>query len=73
MIEFKENFPFALREHAVAHGLFGGELNLEKMGYWEKKQGLKAIKKMEELSELNLQEVEKFIQQMKTSQVPNNV
>lgn len=24
--EFKDNFPYALREHATAHGLFGGEL-----------------------------------------------
>ena len=73
MIEFEQNFPFALREHALAHGLFGGGLKLEKMGFWVKREGRKAIKDMEALAELNLQAVEDFIQQMKTHQITKNV
>lgn len=34
--EFEKAFPAELRQHAVASGLFGGELVLEKMNFFER-------------------------------------
>jgi menaquinone-dependent protoporphyrinogen oxidase len=34
--EFETAFPEELRKHSLAHGLFGGELLLEKMNFFER-------------------------------------
>lgn len=63
--EFKENFPFALREHATALGLFGGEFILEKMNVVDKFITKKVAKQTSSISKLNLTAIEAFIEKMK--------
>jgi menaquinone-dependent protoporphyrinogen oxidase len=36
-MQFERAFPSELREKAIATGLFGGEFNLKKMGFFEKR------------------------------------
>jgi menaquinone-dependent protoporphyrinogen oxidase len=68
MEEFNKNFPYALREHAVAHGLFGGEFILEKMNPVDKLITQKVNKQTKSVSKLNLPAIEVFIEKMKAEQ-----
>jgi len=63
--EFDKVYPLELREHALAKGLFGGELLLEKMNFVEKMvvRTVKAVKKS--VSEIEEDEVAAFIETMK--------
>lgn len=63
--EFDKVYPLELREHALAKGLFGGELLLEKMNFVERMvvKTVKTIKKS--VSEIEEDEVLGFIETMK--------
>ncbi|MBK9380684.1 MAG: flavodoxin domain-containing protein [Chitinophagaceae bacterium] len=63
--EFDKVYPSALREHALAKGLFGGELLLEKMNFVERMvvRTVKAVKKS--VSEIEEDEVAAFIDTIK--------
>lgn len=58
--EFANAFPQWLRDHAIAHGFFGGELLLDKMNFLEKifVKGIYGVKK--DVHELNQDEIESF-------------
>ena len=63
--EFDKVYPLELREHALAKGLFGGELLLEKMNFVERMlvRTVKAVKKS--VSEIEEDDVAAFIETMK--------
>ncbi len=62
--EFNNAFPEWLRNHAVAHGLFGGELLLEEMHFFEKAmvKGIYGIKKS--VHEVDQNAIESFESKM---------
>ena len=60
-VEFDSAFPESLRTHAVAHGLFGGELLLEKMNFLERLM-VKAVRGVKEsVSVVDEDAVEEFL------------
>lgn len=60
-VEFDTAFPVSLRTHAVAHGLFGGELLLEKMNFLERLM-VKAVRGVKEsVSVVDEDAVEEFL------------
>lgn len=60
-VEFDNAFPESLRKHAVAHGLFGGELLLEKMNFLERLM-VKAVRGVKEsVSVVDEDAVEEFL------------
>lgn len=60
-VEFDNAFPEPLRKHAVAHGLFGGELLLEKMNFLERLM-VKAVRGVKEsVSVVDEDAVEEFL------------
>lgn len=69
MEEFKENFPYALREHATAHGLFGGEFIFEKMNATDKFIAPNINEYSSSVSKLNLKAIEEFIEKMEKVEV----
>ena len=62
--EFDNAFPEWLRNHAIAHGLFGGELLLEEMHFFEKAmvKGIYGIKKS--MHEVDHNAIESFENKM---------
>lgn len=58
--EFNNAFPVWLRNHATAHGYFGGELLLDKMNFFEKAmvKGIYGIK--ESVHEVNQDAIHSF-------------
>jgi len=58
--QFNEAFPKALRKQAIAKGLFGGELLLEKMNFIERKIIKKIAKIDKSVSNINEDEIRKF-------------
>lgn len=63
--EFKNAYPKELRDHAMAHGLFGGELLMEKMNFVEKFIVKKVAKETRTRSELDYEAIEGFITTLK--------
>ena len=51
--QFNDAYPEALRNHAEAEGLFGGEFNLEKMNFIEKGIVKKVAKVEQSISKIN--------------------
>lgn len=60
VLEFNAAFPEVLRQHAVAHGLFGGELLLEKMNFVEKLMVKTMSGRKKSYSALNTTAIEEF-------------
>ena len=58
--QFNDAFPEELRNHATATGLFGGEFNLEKMSFFEKKIVEKVANVTESVSMMNTEAIEEF-------------
>lgn len=63
--EFDNAYPEELRNHAKAHGLFGGELLFEKMNFIEKFIVKMVSKENGTRSELDYAAMDKFIQEFK--------
>ncbi len=63
--EFENAYPKELRNHAKAHGLFGGELLFEKMNFIEKFIVKMVSKESNSRSELDYDAMDKFIQILK--------
>lgn len=63
--EFNTAYPEELRNHAKAHGLFGGELLFEKMNFIEKFIVKMVSKENSSRSELDYAAMDKFIQELK--------
>ncbi|HMP99213.1 MAG TPA: flavodoxin domain-containing protein [Cyclobacteriaceae bacterium] len=59
-MEFEMAFPEILRKHAVAHGLFGGELLFDKMNFIERTIIRKIKKVNASVSEIDFDAIEKF-------------
>lgn len=59
-MQFENAYPPILRKKAVAKGLFGGELNLRKMSFFEKKFTRKATGIKSSVSRINEEEIRKF-------------
>ncbi len=60
LIQFRNAYTKKLRDHAVAKGLFGGELNIEKMSPYEKSLMKKAGGVDKNISRINQQAIEGF-------------
>ncbi len=63
--EFDNAYPQELRNHAVAQGLFGGELLVEKMKFIEKFIIRMVAKETRSRSQLNYDAINRFIQVMR--------
>lgn len=63
--EFANAYPEELRNHAKAHGLFGGELLFEKMNFIEKFIVKMVSQESGSRSELDYNAMDKFIQEFK--------
>lgn len=63
--QFNEAFPKNLRDHAVAKGLFGGEFNLERMSFFEKKIVEKVAKITESISQLDEDAIREFVEKFR--------
>jgi menaquinone-dependent protoporphyrinogen oxidase len=59
--EFENAFDKVLRDHAIAHGLFGGELLFDKMNFMEKFIVKMVTKQNQSQSQLDYPAIEKFI------------
>ncbi len=64
MTQFDNAFPQKLRESALANGIFGGELILKKMNLFEKNLIKKITRLKHPLSNINLEEINKFAEKI---------
>ena len=65
-LEFEDSFPLALRAHAVAKGMFGGEFLLEKMNFLER-TAVRRVKGIDtSVSRLDQNAINKFIEEIQT-------
>jgi menaquinone-dependent protoporphyrinogen oxidase len=62
---FAKAFPEEIREHAVAKGLFGGELIFEKMSWLDKLIVGRFTHYRETVSELRMEEIDRFADDMR--------
>jgi len=62
--QFNKAYPSDLRKKSVAAGLFGGEFNLRKMNYFEKKLTRKLTGIKTSVSKLNVEEIRKFAEKI---------
>ncbi len=58
--QFANAYPADLREKALAKGLFGGEFNLRRMSFFEKKLTRKLIGVKSSVSKINQEEIRLF-------------
>ena len=63
--QFQNAFPESIRNKATAHGLFGGELNFEKMNLFEKAIVKKVANIDESLSNINYSNINSFAKKIK--------
>lgn len=63
--EFDASFPEALRNHATARGLFGGEFDFEKMNFLSRVIVKKVAGMTESVRKVSDDVIEKFIQDIK--------
>ncbi|HDP67387.1 MAG TPA: flavodoxin [Candidatus Marinimicrobia bacterium] len=68
MQELTANFPQPLVDHATAKGLFGGEFDMDKMNFIERFIIRKVAHVTESVSNINEENIEKFIALMKDSE-----
>jgi menaquinone-dependent protoporphyrinogen oxidase len=62
--QFEEAYPWELRDHACATGLFAGELDFSKMNFFERKIVKKVANIEESVSRLDSCAIEEFAQKM---------
>jgi len=62
--QFDKAFNHELREKAIAKGLFGGEFNLRKMSFFEKKLTKKLTGVTTSVSKINTEEIGAFAEKM---------
>jgi menaquinone-dependent protoporphyrinogen oxidase len=62
--QFEEAYPEALRNHAAATGLFGGEISFDKMNVLEKLIVKKVAKIDQDVSKLNQLAIKEFAQKI---------
>lgn len=62
--QFQDVFPETLRNKAQAHGLFGGELNFEKMSFLEKAIVKKIANVEKSVSNINYSNIKSFAKKM---------
>ena len=65
--QFANAFPAPLRDHAVAHGLFGGEFDFEKMNIFEKAIVKQVAGVEKSISQIDFSSIEKFAQELNSS------
>ena len=58
--QFQDAYPETLRNKAIAHGLFGGELDFEKMNFFERAIVKKVANIEESVSKINYQNIKDF-------------
>lgn len=63
--QFQNAFPEALRNKAQAHGLFGGELDFEKMNFLEKAIIKKIANVEKSVSNINYSNIKSFVKKIK--------
>ena len=63
--QFNGAFNQELRDYAVATGLFGGEFDLEKMSYFERKIVEKVANVTESKSMMNINAIREFAEKYK--------
>jgi menaquinone-dependent protoporphyrinogen oxidase len=63
--QFQNAFPETLRNKAQAHGLFGGELDLEKMTFLEKAIIKKIANVEKSVSNINYSNIKSFVKKIK--------
>ena len=63
--QFQNAFPEVLREKAIAHGIFGGEFDLEKMNFLEKAIVKKVANVEESVSNINYVNIKAFAEKIK--------
>lgn len=66
-MQFDKAYPGKLREKAIAKGIFGGEFNLRKMSFFEKKLTRKLTGLSTSVSKLNDEEIQIFARKMNES------
>ncbi len=59
-IQFERAYPEGLRKMAAATGLFGGEFNMNKMNFFERKITRRATGLKKSVSKINNEEIEEF-------------
>jgi len=64
-IQFNKAYPEELRKKALATGIFGGEFNLKKMNFFEKRFTRKATGIRSSVSKINEEEIRKFALRMR--------
>lgn len=62
--EFQSNFSEDLRNHAIAHGLLGGEFLFEKMNFFERMIVRKIAGTNKSVSKLKSKAISEFIEKM---------
>lgn len=70
-LQFERSFPESLREHAIAHGFFGGELLYEEMNMFEKMIAKKVSGSAENVEAMNFEAIDQFIAKVNTKVEPN--
>jgi menaquinone-dependent protoporphyrinogen oxidase len=63
-MQFEKAYPAEIRGKAVAKGLFGGELNLGKMNFFEKRLTRKITGIKSSVSKINQEEIRFFAEKM---------
>lgn len=71
-LEFERAFSAELREHSRASGIMGGEFLFEKMNFLEKLAVQKIAKKEKSVSEIDLEAVKKFSQELTKKQAAHS-
>jgi menaquinone-dependent protoporphyrinogen oxidase len=69
--QFERAYPADLREKAIAKGLFGGEFNLRKMNFFEKKLTRKLTGIKSSVSKLNEMEIQNFANNINKVIIPS--
>lgn len=62
--QFQDAFPESLRNKAIAHGLFGGELDFDKMNIFEKAIVKKVANIEESVSRINYRNIKNFAKKL---------
>jgi len=63
--QFQNAFPEILREKAIAHGIFGGQFDLEKMNFLEKAIVKKVANVEKSVSKINYANIKSFAEKIK--------
>ena len=64
--QFQNAFPEVIRNRAIAHGLFGGEFNFDKLNFLEKAIVKKVANVEQSVSKINYSNIKAFAEKMKS-------